>query len=134
MPRVQSARQAEFLPILRQIEFDDHSHESPPRGAPLKSCDMLAFLSRRFHAWAGLKSGRRTDFDQVHREAAQTETKSVTAKQHGSVGIRGGKPYWVTRRKLRNLRRSVVITATIRSLITVLARTPIAHPSAIDDG
>jgi hypothetical protein len=58
-PPVQSARQAEFLPILRQIEFDDHSHESPPRGTPIKSYAMLAFLSRGFHASEGLKSGRK---------------------------------------------------------------------------
>ena len=66
---MQGARQAEFPPILRQFQFDEHGHESPRRGSRVKPCSMLAFLTRGFHAWAGPKSGQRTNFGHWNRRS-----------------------------------------------------------------
>jgi hypothetical protein len=46
---MQSTRQSEFPPILRQFQFDEHGHESPQRGSRLKPRYMLTFLTRGFH-------------------------------------------------------------------------------------
>ena len=42
---IQGARQAEFPPILRQIQFYEHGHESPRRGSRVKLWFMLEFLT-----------------------------------------------------------------------------------------